>query len=299
MDAETDVVLVTGGRGFVGRSAVEVLRDSEHRVISADVTPGTGDGEVQCDIAEMEQLRSIFERERVNAILHLAAILPTTAQREPLRATRVNMQGTLNLLEMAGEFGVRRFVFGSSLSVYGTCAADQLVSESVRPAPEDLYGASKVYVEQLGSACGRAHALEFVSLRIARVVGTGSRSATSAWRSEIFECMDGRSAEIVFPYAESERILLVHVDDVARMLACLMCARDLEHSVYNAACESVIVGELKHVIEELNPRVRVTLHGESVVGNPRRVDWSRFAGEFGFLTEPIFGQLAVAAGKNL
>ena len=106
-----------------------------------------------------------------------------------LAATQVNVEGSLNLLEMARQFEVRRFLFGSSLSVYGTCPAHQVVTEMDRAAPEDLYGAAKLYVEQLGEAYRQAHGLEFVSLRIGRVVGPGARSATSVWRSEIFECL--------------------------------------------------------------------------------------------------------------
>ena len=92
----------------------------------------------------------MFEKERIEGIIHLAAILPTAAQRNPLRATQVNVQGSANVLEMARVFQVRRVVFGSSLSIYGTCAADHIVSELDRAAPEDLYGAAKLYVEQLG-----------------------------------------------------------------------------------------------------------------------------------------------------
>lgn len=148
--------------------------------------------------------------------MHLAAILPTAAQREPLLATKVNIQGSINLLALAREFGVRRFVFGGSLSVYGTCPADHVVSEADCAAPEDLYGAAKLYVEQLGEAYQRAHAMQFVSLRIGRVVGPGARSATSAWRCEIFERLSVTgSGQIEIPYPESERILLVHVEDVA------------------------------------------------------------------------------------
>ncbi len=299
MDAEKNAVLVTGGRGFIGRAVGEALRDAGYQGISADVSSANGsEDEVVCDITDIASLRGLFQRLRTHAIVHLAAILPTTAQRSPLEATRVNVQGSLNLLETAREFGVRRFLFGSSLSVYGTCPDEHVVTEGDRAAPEDLYGAAKVYVEQLGVGYEKTHGLEFVSLRIGRVVGPGAKSTTSAWRSEIFECVDGRSAEIVIPYAESERILLVRVEDVARMLVRLLHADRWEHSVYNAACESVIVGELKRAIEQLNPRARVTLRGEAVVGNPRRVDWSRFATEFGFSVAPIFGQLAQTAGKS-
>jgi nucleoside-diphosphate-sugar epimerase len=167
-----------------------------------------------------------------------------------------------------------------------------------RVAPEDLYGAAKLYVEQLGKAFRRAHGLQFVSLRIGRVVGPGARSATSAWRSEIFERLAAGEGDIEVPYEESERILLVHVEDVATMLLQLLQAPPPAQCVYNAACDSVVVGELKRVLERLNPRLRVRLGGQAVVGNPRQVDWSRFAGEFGVRMVPMFEQLEKAAGLH-
>jgi nucleoside-diphosphate-sugar epimerase len=229
-------------------------------------------------------------------VIHLAAVLPTAARREPARVTEVNVGGSLNVLEMARQFGVQRFVFGSSLSVYGTCPADQVVSEADRAAPEDLYGAAKLYAEQLGEAYRQPCGMEFVSLRSGRVVGPGAHSASSAWRSQIFEFLGAaRPEQIDMPYASSERILLVHVEDVARMLVTLLEAKHPKHVVYNAVCESVEVGALKGTVESLNANVQVKLGGEAVVGNPRRLDSSRFAGEFGFGAEPVFERIARAA----
>ena len=304
---DSNSVLVTGGRGFIGCALRKLLQRSGYSVLALD-QPGLAAAgpehiavgrEIAIDITDREQLQSLFQARPIAAIVHLAAILPTTAQREPARATQVNIEGSLNLLEMARQFHVRRFVFGSSLSVYGACPAEQVVTELNRAAPEDLYGAAKLYVEQLGEAYRQAHGLEFVSLRIGRVVGAGARSATSAWRSEIFERLGtaGR-AEIEIPYAESERILLVHVEDVVTMLLQLMQAPPPAHCVYNAACESVVVGALKRELERLNPRLRVTLGGQVVVGNPRQVDWSRFAGEFGVRMVPMFELLEKVAGLH-
>lgn len=290
-------MLVTGGLGFVGRATCEALRGAGYRVISADVNSGAGCNQVHCDITNVAQVCNLIGQERIDAVVHLAAILPTAAQRDSVRATHVNVGGGLNLLEAAREFGVQRFVLGSSLSVYGTWPDEHIVSEADRGAPEDLYGAAKLYVEQLGEAYKQRHGLEFVSLRIGRVVGPGSESNTSAWRSQIFECIDKGSGKVVIPYADSERILLVHVEDVGRMLLEVVRATHLRHTVYNAACESVVVGELKSEIERLNPLVHVRSEGQSVVGNPRRVDWSRFQAEFGFKASAIFERLAGASGN--
>lgn len=257
-----------------------------------------GRKEIQCDLADEEQLRNLFERQRIRRIVHLAAILPTAVQRNPARAAEVNVQGSLNLLELAREFDVRRFVFGSSLSIYGTYSADQTVSEADRAAPEDLYGAAKLYVEQLGQAYRECYDLEFVSLRIGRVVGPGAQSISSAWRSEIFELLKANyPAEISLPYRGSENLLVLHVEDLAAMLLCLLRASSVAHAVYNAPCRAVVVGDLKRVIEDLNSNIIVKLGDGTPTGNPQVLDASRFQTEFHFESVSVFDRLRKAAGK--
>jgi len=297
-------VLVTGARGFVGRALVKVLLQSGFTVVPLDQAPVAGSDErareVVCDIGDREQLQRVFEEERFDSVIHLAAVLPTAAQRDPGLATRVNVVGSLNLLELARQFGVKRFVFASSLSIYGTWDEKHVVSETDRAAPEDLYGAAKLYVEQLGAAHREQHGLDFVSLRIGRVVGPGANSTSSAWRSQIFEYLDAdHQVEIQIPYVASERVLLVNVADVAKVLVKLLQTAKCEHPVYNAPCESIVVQELRRELEALNANITVDLGVAALVGNPRLLDFSRFQKEFGFRVEPIFEQLRKTAGASL
>ena len=298
MDVSRDKsVLVTGGRGFIGGAVVKLLQRAGYGVVSLDHSAVVAArkpyvDEVVCEISDGAQLQRIFGERTIAGIIHLAAILPTVALREPLRATEVNVLGSLNVLEAARRFRVRRVVFGSSLSVYGTWPVDRVVAETDRAAPEDLYGAAKLYVERLGEAYRGVCGVQFVSLRIGRVVGPGAHSVTSAWRSQIFELLDSRQpAEIAIPYSNSEELLLVYVDDVARMLATLLQAPAPAHAVYNAPCEPVVVSDLKRVVENLNFRITVRLGNELVVGNPRLLDANRFQREFAFEAVPIIDQL--------
>lgn len=294
-------VLVTGGRGFIGRALVRELSRTGYGVVSVDqtpppTTPHSDAEEITVDIADAAQFRESLASRDIAGIVHLAAILPTAAQRDPQRATRVNIDGSLNVLEMARQCGVRRFIFGSSLSVYGSCAANRCVSEEDRPAPEDLYGAAKNYVEQLGEAYRNLHGLEFVSLRIGRVVGPGAHSTSSAWRSQIFELLGTKSAaRIEVPYPESESILVAHVEDVARALMTLLFAPHPRHSVYNLPCEALVVNELKLQVESLNPNLTVSLGNSSAKGNPRLLDACRFQREFNFRALPLHQQLRKVA----
>lgn len=300
---EKNSILVTGGRGFIGRALVKLIQRSGFSVVSLDRVPiadakDTDCDELECDLSDAAQLRSVFERQRVRKIVHLAAILPTAAQRNPVRATEVNVRGSLNLLELAREFNVRRFVFGSSLSIYGTYPVEQTVSEIARAAPEDLYGAAKLYVEHLGQAYRESHGLEFASLRVRRVVGPGAQSVTSAWRSEIFELLKADyPAEISLPYRASENLLVLHVDDLAAMLFCLLRASSVAHVVYNAPCKSIVVGDLKRVVEDLNSNITVKLGDGTPTGNPQMLDASRFQNEFRFESASVFDRLRKAAGK--
>lgn len=295
-------VLVTGAEGFMGRAVTLLLERSGMRVITLDLaTPHSVSNsrstmKVACDIRNTAQMEAVFDEHRVGAIIHLAAILPTAAQRDPVLATEINIQGSLNLLELARRFGVQRFIFGSSLSIYGAYAADHIVSEEDRAAPEDVYGAAKLYVERMGAAL--LHGTDFVSLRIGRVVGPGARSTTSAWRSDIFEMLQmDHPTEIVVPYVGCERVLLVHVEDAARALITLLESSRPIHAIYNAPCESWMVSDLKQYVESLNPNINVRLGDRHATGNPRLSDWSRFHDEFGFNNLPILERLKAAAAR--
>ena len=300
-------VLVTGARGFIGRATCKLLRCKGYRVIALDrdggsdplENPPSEPGEVNCDISEASSLRFVFDLGQIDTIVHLAAILPTATQRDPMRATSVNIMGSMHLLEMASRFKVRRFVFGSSISVYGSGAPQERVTETSRTTPQDGYGAAKVYVERMGESFRERNHVEFVSLRIGRVVGPGLNSTTSAWRGEIFDRLDTvEVADISLPYAGNERILLLHVEDVARMVDALVAAERLSYGVYNALCDWVVVSELKRQVEFLNPRIRLHLGNDEAMGNPRWVDASRFERKFSFQMVPIFEQLKRALEKG-
>jgi UDP-glucose 4-epimerase len=297
-----NAMLITGAQGFLGRAVSGILQLSGSPVIAldsiaADTLPTSEPvSNLVCDITNKSDLETLFQNMRFVEIVHLAAILPTAAQRDPIRAMHVNIVGSMNLLELARRFRVPRFVFGSSVSMYGGCPADRVVSEADRAAPEDVYGAAKLCVEQVGSALATSSGLEFVSLRIGRVVGPGARSTTSAWRSQIFELLSAESGNIALPYTSSERVLLVHVEDAARALVTLLDASSPRHAIYNAPCESWVVQDLKNELESLNPKLRVTSGDAYANGNPRLLDASRFQNEFSFATRSIAERLRAAAG---
>src|ERR1700722_7604998 len=126
MDAvNNSSVLITGGRGFLGRAATKLLQRTGYAGISPDASslPVAHDQqsvrEVICDTADGQALHQVFEAGAIDVILHLAAG-SCRPRRNLIRSVRQRsiFAGAMNLLEMAGRFGVRRVILGSSLSVY-------------------------------------------------------------------------------------------------------------------------------------------------------------------------------------
>jgi UDP-glucose 4-epimerase len=245
------MILVTGAAGFLGRFLCAHLRSEQlaHAGIDRDT----------CDIRDASAVAKVFHTHRIDSVIHLAAVLPSTAQLDPAHATSVNIQGSLHLLEAAARSGVRRFVFGSSGSVYGAARASQPLTEEDRPAPTDIYGAAKRYVEMCGAIMGKTHGFQFVSLRLAIVVGPDSRSVTSPWRSEIFERLGtGARHRITLPFGADAVLSMIHVEDVARILV-LLATQGSQEMVYNSPSENWTAQSLKDFVENLDRNITVEL----------------------------------------
>lgn len=190
--------LVTGGAGFIGSHLVKALLDRGAHVIVVDefndfYDPSIKEANVarfahhprfrlyRADIREFISLREIFENHgralKTGGIVHLAAragVRPSL--REPRVYLEANVTGTLNLAELANEFGVKKFIFASSSSVYGDSPRnvpfreDQDVSRPVSP-----YASTKVMGENLLYTYSHLYGLQVVALRFFTVYGPGQR----------------------------------------------------------------------------------------------------------------------------
>ena len=170
-------VLVTGGAGFIGSNLVRALleRGDDVRVLDNFSTGNRGNLEgLDIEIVEGE-LRSY---ERVHAatrgaeiVYHLGALgsVPRSVQ-DPLTSNAVNVEGTLNVLLAARDEGVRRVVFSSSSSIYGS-AGELPRTEAMPPDPISPYGVAKLAAERYCVSFSRVYELETVVLRYFNVFG--------------------------------------------------------------------------------------------------------------------------------
>jgi UDP-glucose 4-epimerase len=287
----SDLIVVTGGEGFIGRHVRSAFLAAGKDVISLDrrrVSGLVGGLSYECDLTEAQRLERIFASASrpVFAIAHLASTLRTASEKDPKKATEANILGTLNVLEAARVFGVARVVFASSGSIYGSKGAQEDISEADPTAPEDMYGAAKQYIEALGNAYSRTYGIEFVSLRIPIVLGSGPGVSTSAWRTDLLNALGERQQrEIRVPFSREETISIVHVEDLAKAFLILVSAPTVTHRTYNAPCEIWRLSDLKNEIEFLNEKVQVSFGDSAVSGFPRRMNCDRFQAEFKYFPQ--------------
>ncbi len=184
-------ILVTGGAGFIGSHVVEqlcarnetvtVLDDfndfyqpaSKYRNLSGVANRATI---ITTDIRDAGKLREIFQQTRFDAVIHLAArtgIRPSLTQARLY--TDVNITGTQNLLELAHEFGIKKFIFASSSSVYGVNQRVPFREDDSLSHPISPYAATKLAGEALAHVYHHLYQMEIVCLRFFTVYGPRQR----------------------------------------------------------------------------------------------------------------------------
>jgi len=184
-------ILVTGGAGFIGSHLVEKLLSADHEVVILDDFNDFYDPQIKqaniagfakdvsvchVDLRENDSVRTVFGREKVDAVVHLAA---RAGVRPSIQFPRLyydtNVLGTLHLLEAARVTGVQRFIFASSSSVYGASktvpfSEDQHLTQTISP-----YGATKIGGEFLCSTYSHLYQMRVVALRYFTVYGPRQR----------------------------------------------------------------------------------------------------------------------------
>ena len=285
------MILVTGGEGFIGSHVCSVLSAYGREVVAIDRTkPQEPDiskpyPSLVCDISDREQVEKIFQQYSITTIVHLASLLNTASRQYPAQATKINILGSLNALETACKFNVNKFIYGSSISVYGS-KSPQIkngVSETEPATPEDIYGVSKRYVEILGDVYQKQHGIQFISLRIATVIGPGAVKTASRWRSEIIEKLGlPYPSETTIPYMKTEKIPFVLVEDVAKMVKSLIDAEHTKFSIYNTPAETWALNDLAEYISSIDENLKIRFGKSLVTGIPKVVSAQRFMEEFNF-----------------
>lgn len=187
-------LLITGGAGFIGSHLVDrLMSDKANRVTVVDnfndfYDPGIKHANIkahigrarfellEADIADARAMNELFGRSSFDAIVHLAARAGVRPSLEdPLAYEETNVRGTYSLLEAARRHGVKRFVFGSSSSVYGTNSKVPFSEDDPIAQPISPYSATKIAGEAACHAYSHLYGIRIVCLRFFTVYGPRQR----------------------------------------------------------------------------------------------------------------------------
>ncbi len=183
-------ILVTGGAGYIGSHIVKALGEKGNDIVVFDnlsyghkwaVVYGTL---VEGDLSDIGFLDSVFQKQRFDAVIHMAAfVVVDESIREPLKYYRNNLVNSLNLIETCLKYDITKFIFSSTAAVYGI-PEKVPVTEDMPLQPINPYGASKVMVEQVLKDTGFSGNLKYVSLRYFNVAGADSMSRLGQARKD-------------------------------------------------------------------------------------------------------------------
>jgi nucleoside-diphosphate-sugar epimerase len=173
-------ILVTGASGWLGSAIVEALLARGDSVVGTDlgISPAIAAlasnerlTTAVADLGEWHQVVRLFEAYKPDAVIHSAAIVGVIqAEDVPIKALRVNVEGSVNLFEAMRLNGVKRVVHISTEETYGDFLTP-LVDEDHPQKPLSIYGLTKLAAEHYGRVYSRGHGLECINIRTCWVYG--------------------------------------------------------------------------------------------------------------------------------
>lgn len=156
-------ILVTGGAGYIGSHTCVKLLEAGYDVVVLDNLSNSSPKAIgrveaitgkkikfyECDILNRDGMRTIFQENSIDAVIHFAGLKAVgESVAVPLKYYENNISGTVYLLEVMQEFGVKKIVFSSSATVYGM--TDKMpLTEDLPTSANSPYGQTKLMIEQI------------------------------------------------------------------------------------------------------------------------------------------------------
>lgn len=250
-------VLVTGAAGFIGRYLVPMLADLGHEVLATDlqVPKDTGASPrvtwLRLDVSRAEEVYRAMLGQRPEAVVHLVSWLAAPCEENPLRGWEINFRSTQFLLDAGVAAGLRRFVFTSSISVFGRGLPEPVADDAVKE-PATIYGQTKLACEHLLRWYKTKHALKVGAVRFPWVYGPGRENGiTAAYSSKLLDALAaGQPLRIGFPEEKGDWL---YVKDACKALLLLLGRDDIPRVGYNIMGGLYSVREAMAVASQVCP----------------------------------------------
>jgi UDP-glucuronate 4-epimerase len=247
--SEKPRILITGSAGFIGSNVLSTLKKSGHEVRGIDNYSPYYSPEMKqfremelnlredtsnMDLANFEGMREIFRQFNPTVVINLAAQGGVRASRiDPMPYIESNQIGFLNLLELSRKFGVSKFIYASSSSVYGDSIQAPFKEILKLPAPKNLYALSKLSNEIIAENF-ESPGMEKLGLRFFTVYGPWGRPDMAIFRILASSLLDKEFLLTASPQVMRD---FTFVDDVSKVIIALLQNKvsDSGHEIFNVA----------------------------------------------------------------
>jgi UDP-glucose 4-epimerase len=261
-------VLVTGGSGFIGSHVVDRLLAHGHEPRIFDLLPSChhAAGEVETLLGDLTDPDAVARAVAgCAAVVHLAAVADVDeVVRDPARADAVNVRGTRTLLDAVRKVEVSRFVYASTVWVYGDAPSEPPLHEgSALAQPAHLYTATKLAGEMYSRSYHTLYGVPATTLRFGIPYGPRSREAAVV-AAFVGRALAGRGLTIAGDGRQSRQF--VYVEDLADGCVAALLAGHAG-GIYN------LVGDESTTVREIADTVRMLVGNVPIVhGPPRAAD---------------------------
>ena len=263
-------VLVIGACGQLGLELTAALRQryAPEAVIAADVRPPQNPDALAggpfelLDVLDKPRLEALVQQYRPVQIYHLAALLSATAEKDPAFAWKLNMDGLLNVLNLAVQYQVPQVYWPSSIAVFGPGTPREHTPQTTVMNPNTVYGISKLAGEQWCEWYHRHHGLDVRSLRYPGLIGYKSLpgGGTTDYAVDIYhKAVAGEDFECFL--RPDTRLPMMYMPDALKATLDLMHAPASSIKVrtsYNLAAMSFAPEEIAASIRREIPDFRVS-----------------------------------------
>ncbi len=242
------------------------------------------------DALDVEGLRATVKKYNIDAIINMAAILSATGEKNPMLAWDVNMNGLINVLEIAREFNMKQVLVPSSIAVFGPSTPIDNTPQETILKPTTIYGVTKVSGELLGDYYVKRYGLDVRGLRYPGIISheTLPGGGTTDYAVAIYYEAIKHKKYTSF-VNEDTRLPMMYMPDCLKATIDLMHAdyKDLKHhSDFNVGAMSFSMGELAASVKKYIPDFEISYapdERQSIADSwPNSVDDSAAREEWGW-----------------
>ena len=269
-------ICITGGLGVIGSWITRAiiakgLRPvvlSRHRDFSLLPDCEGAFDYFPCDIQDSARVNEIFRQEKIDRLIHAAAITMALSEQDPVEAVRVNCVGTAVVMDAAGKNNVERVVLLSSGSIYdqwGKSGSDSQIKlhEEFPIRPVHISRITKVSAEEISRYFSRRYGFRFVANRSSTMYGPGKlrHHGSVAIHSLLIEnAYYGRPT--IVSQGGDQRDDIIYVEDIAAGAVAACFAEKPAHDAYNIASgKAITLRQFADAVQKVFPAARIEIGG--------------------------------------